>query len=277
MWFKCVICQQTYSHKCNLKRHMDTVHLHKVHRCNLCDKEFKRREYLTRHLKQAHNTSSNSRTFSKIADCVSTEQTPFRDYSSPTPTSDLDDVDIFLNTLEDIPIESTFPDACFSPSTSAPSISSLPSVSVCTQTDVCALPPMRQPHTTGTNTTPIFTKDKTTQKGRMLMESGCSPHCRIVSPHLDIQGWDSPVTSPPKTPGWDIPSYFTTTYQEERLRNNLPEAIPYQGPFGEEDPLPPHLAPNPPEWGVVSSSVSPNFQLINFLEDICGNITPPRL
>ena len=146
---------------------------------------------------------------------------------------------------------------------------------VCTQTDVCALPPMRQPHTIGTNTTPIFTKDKTTQKGRMLMESGCSPHCRIVSPHLDIQGWDSPVTSPPKTPGWDIPSYFTTTYQEERLRNNLPEAIPYQGPFGEEDPLPPHLAPNPPQWGVVSSSVSPNFQLINFLEDICGNIHHP--
>ena len=127
---------------------------------------------------------------------------------------------------------------------------------------------MRQPYTIGTNTTPIFSKDKTTQKGRMLMESGCSPHCRIVSPHLDIQGWDSPVTSPPKTPGWDIPSYFTTTYQEERLRNNLPEAIPYQGPFGEEDPLPPHLAPNTPEWGAVSSSVSPNFQLINFLEVI---------
>ena len=56
MWFKCVICHQTYSHKCNLKRHMDTAQMHKVHRCNLCEKEFKRREYLTRHLKQAHKT-----------------------------------------------------------------------------------------------------------------------------------------------------------------------------------------------------------------------------
>ena len=277
MWFQCAICHQTYSHKCNLKRHLDTVHLHKVHRCNLCDKEFKRKEYLTRHLKQSHNTSSNSRTFSQIADCVSTEQSPVTDSFSTSATYDLDDVDSFLSNLGDFPNESSLTDAGFSSSTSAPSTSSCPAVSVCSQTDICALPPIRQPHSTGTNTTPVFTKDKSTQKGSLLKDSGSSPHCVIVSPHQAMQGWDSPVTSPPKTPGWDIPSYFTSNYQEERLRNNLPEAIPYQGPFGDEDPLPPHLTPNPPEWGVVNSSMSPHFQLINFLEDICGNITPPRL
>ena len=198
MWFKCVICQLTYSHKCNLKRHMDTAHLHKVHRCNLCDKEFKRMEYLTRHLKQAHKTSSNSKTFSQIADCFSTEQSPVRDFSSSNPASDLDDVDTFLNSLEDITIEATQTDACFTTSSSAPHIPSLSQVSVCTQTDVCALPSIRHPHTTGTNTTPIFTKDKSTQKGIQLVEGGYSPHCRIVSPNLDIQGWDSPVINPPE-------------------------------------------------------------------------------
>ena len=116
MWFKCVICHQTYSHKCNLKRHMDSAHMHKVHKCNLCEKEFKRREYLIRHLKQAHKTSSNSRTFSQIADCVSTEQSPVLDLSNSSPTNDWDDVDVFLNSLEDIPIEAPLPGSYLAPS-----------------------------------------------------------------------------------------------------------------------------------------------------------------
>ena len=132
-------------------------------------------------------------------------------------------------------------------------------VSVCTQTDTCALPPIRQPHSIGTNTTPVFRKDKMTQEGRPRIDGGNSPRCKMVSPHQGYQGWDSPDTNPPRTPGWDLPRYYTTSYQVERLRLNLPEAIAYQGPYMEEDPLPPHLTPNPPEWGVVNRTLSPNF------------------
>ena len=251
--------------------------MHKVHRCNLCEKEFKRRDYLTRHLKQAHKTSSNSRTFSQIADCVSTDQSPVLDFPSSIPTSDLDDVDIFLNSLEDNSIEAPLPGSCLIPSSTAPSAASLAHMSVCTQTDICALPSIRLPHTIGTNTIPIFSKDKMTQKGRPLIECGNSPHFKMVSPHHDIQGWDLPVTSPPRTPGYDLPRYYTSAYQEERLRNNLPEATTYQGPFLEEDPLPPHLTPNPPECGVVNRTLSSNFHLMDYLENICGSITPPGL
>ena len=251
--------------------------MHKLHKCNLCEKEFKRREYLTRHLKQAHKTSSNSRTFSQIADCVSTEQSPVLDLSNSSPTNDWDDVDLFLNSLEDIPIEAPLPGSYLAPSNAVPSSTSMMQVSVCTQTDTCALPPIRQPHSIGTNTTPVFRKDKMTQEGRPLIDGGNSPHCKMVSPHQGYQGWDSPDKNPPRTPGWDLPRNYTSSYQEERQRMNLPEAISYQGPYMEEDPLPPHLTPNQPEWGVVNRTLSPNFQLMDYLENICGSITPPGL
>ena len=102
-----------------------------------------------------------------------------------------------LNSLEDISIEAPLPGSCLVPSTADPPITSLIQVSICTQTDVCALLSIRQPHTIGTNTTPTFRKDKMTQMGRLLVDGGNSPHFKMVSPHHEIQGWDSPVTSPP--------------------------------------------------------------------------------
>ena len=57
---------------------------------------------------------------------------------------------------------------------------------------------------------------------------------------------------------------------------NLPEVMAYQGPMEEEDPLPPHLSPDLPQWGVVSNRNIPSFQLMDYLETICADITPPR-
>ena len=129
----------------------------------------------------------------------------------------------------------------------------------------------------GTNTTPKFVKHKATQNEITREDIGTSPHIQMISPKGPMQGWDSPVTSPPHTPRLDIPSYFTTDYQNSRKALNLPEAVPYQGPLEDEDPLPPHLTPNQPEWGVISSRKSPSFQLMNYLESMCMDITPPGL
>ena len=275
MWFKCAICHKTYSHKANLKRHLDGTHMQKSHRCNLCTKEFKRRDYLTRHLRQAHKTSSNSVTFQQIADCVTTDQSPQAHY--PPALTHLDEMDDFLDSLDDSTTTATQSSTSLGTSSQAPPSTSTSIISVCTQTDLCSLPPLRNPRHIGINTTPTFYKDKCTQQGGLLVDAGHSPHIKMVSPDKGIQGWDSPLFSPPKTPGWDIPSYYTTEYQLERVNNNLPESIPYQGPMMEEDPLPPHLTQELPQWGVIRKNTPPPFLLMDYLEDICESITPPGL
>ena len=109
----------------------------------------------------------------------------------------------------------------------------------------------------------------------IMKDVGNSPHTLMTSPKGPIQGWDSPVTSPPPTPFLDIPCYYTVEYQAKRKAMNLPEAVPYQGPIDEEDPLPPHLSPDQPQWGTVTNRNTPPFQLMDYLDSICSNITPP--
>ena len=105
-----------------------------------------------------------------------------------------------------------------------------------------------------------------------------SPHVVQMDYH-PLQGWDSPVTSSPKTPEVDIPRYYTSAYQSRRRELNLPEGITYQGPLtkdDEENPLPPHLNNSPVAWGNTPKKCeSPQFQLIDYLEDMCTHITPP--
>ena len=275
MWYTCFICHKTYAHKCNLKRHIDTSHMLRVHKCQYCLKEYKRREYLNRHLKIAHKISSNTNTFSNISYCVTTESSPDATHgtgpSDPTTDDDWDDVDAFL---ESIDIHSHEPPTALS--VNPPVINSVnASTSVCTQTDICTLPSVRLPKHMGTNPTPILSKDKNTQKGSTMKVVGNSPHILMTSPKGPIQGWDSPVTSPPPTPFMDIPCYYTVEYQARRKAMNLPEAVPYQGPIDEEDPLPPHLSPDQPQWGIVGNRNTPPFQLMDYLDSICSNITPP--
>ena len=60
---------------------------------------------------------------------------------------------------------------------------------------------------------------------------------------------------------------------------HLPEGITYQDPMrscDEENPLPPHLNNSPIAWGNTPKQCeSPQFQLIDYLEDLCTQITPP--
>ena len=208
MWYTCFVCHKTYSHKWNLKRHINTVHMFKVHKCHHCYKEYKRRDYLNRHLKRVHNSSQSSNTFENIADCVTTEKTP--DLSSSLnninhESSEFDDVDSFLDSID---LQS--PEASNSVSRMPPTSNNVTMTAiVCTQTEVCSLPPIIHPVHMGTNTTPIFSKDKTTQKGQLLTDTGTSPHIEMISPQNHLQGWDSPITSPLPTPYLDIPSYYT--------------------------------------------------------------------
>ena len=146
---------------------------------------------------------------------------------------------------------------------------------VCTQIDICTLPPIRKPVHIGTNTTPVICKDKAVQLAPTRIDTGTSPHVLMLSPKQTIQGWDSPVTSSPRTPFLDIPCYYTMEYQERRKSMNLPEAVPYQGATEEEDPFPPHLSPEDPQWGTVTNNTTPTFQLVDYLDSICSNITPP--
>ena len=92
------------------------------------------------------------------------------------------------------------------------------------QTEICSLPSTRQLIHTGSNTTPKFTRDRSLQFGVITTEACTSPHVLQVD-HKPIQGWGSPVDSPPLTPEGDIPSYFTSAYQARRRELNLPEGV----------------------------------------------------
>ena len=87
-------------------------------------------------------------------------------------------------------------------------------------------------------------------------------------------------SSPPGTPDFDIPSYFTDDFQLKREEQGLPRCTAYQGPIGEsvsEDPLPPHMSVEVPHWGVIPKSEPPvDFDLLDYMNNLCQNITPPH-
>ena len=58
---------------------------------------------------------------------------------------------------------------------------------------------------------------------------------------------------------------------------NLPKEVTFQGPleFTPEDPLPPHHTMDYPEWGVIRQEPI-DFNLLEYMEEMCTNITPPR-
>ena len=274
MWYTCFICHKTYAHKCNLKRHIDTSHMLRVHKCQHCNKEYKRREYLNRHLKTAHKAPPTTYTFGNIADCVTTDNSPdvtptFQPVTTPAEDS-WDEVDAFLENIDFHSSETPYPDSV----NASTHNSTLVSTNVCTQTDMCTLPSIRKPVHIGTNTTPVICKDKAVQMAPTMIDTGNSPHILMLSPKETIQGWDSPVTSSPHTPFLDIPCYYTVEYQERRRAMDLPEAVPYQGATEEEDPFSPYLSPEHPQWGTVTNNTTPAFQLVDFLDSICSNITP---
>ena len=152
------------------------------------------------------------------------------------------------------------------------------SVTQGSQTEICTLPPTRQLIHSGTNTTPKLSRDQCLKISATTTEVNTSPHI-LQMDYQPLQGWDSPVTSSPKTPEVDIPRYFTSAYQSRRRELNLPECITYQGTMSkddEENPLPPHLNNSPIAWGNNPKQCeSPKFQLIDYLEDLCSQITPP--
>ena len=53
-WVTCVICHKMYTHKTNLKRHIKSAHENIRHHCQWCPSIFKRREYMTRHIRTTH-------------------------------------------------------------------------------------------------------------------------------------------------------------------------------------------------------------------------------
>ena len=57
----CDICKKVFSHKSNLKLHIDTVHEgKKIHACNICGKSYGQKSQLKRHIKTAHEEESQT-------------------------------------------------------------------------------------------------------------------------------------------------------------------------------------------------------------------------
>ena len=136
------------------------------------------------------------------------------------------------------------------------------------------LPPVKKVKHTGCNTTPKIYRDRANQFGPTVTDVGVSPHCvfKNESP------WSvSPEVTKTRTPDCDIPRYFTSEYQQRREEQNLPREITFQGPLKvtPEDPLPPHLTMDYPEWGVICQEPD-HFSLLEYMEEMCNNITPPR-
>ena len=240
------MCHKTYSHKCNLRRHINSSHMLKVYKCNICMKDFKRKEYLNRHCRNIHNTTA---AFQNIADCIDTESSPVlnnNDRSSTTlASSNVEDMDTFLNSLvystastldsdtttihtsatTSTDVESFLDSLDYSAPTNQDSdITTIPisvTTSVCTQTEVCSLPPVRQPIHVGTSTTPTILKGKVTKCEFSMKDVWTSPHVKMISAKPTIQGWDSPISHSPPTPLLDQGISLLHTKQPDKLRTFL--------------------------------------------------------
>ena len=127
---------------------------------------------------------------------------------------------------------------------------------------------------TGRNTTPKIYRDRANQFGPTVMDVSVSLYCEFK----DESPWSvSPEVTIPRTPDY-IPRYFTSEYQQRREAQNLPREVTFQGPleFTPEDPLlPPQLRMDYPEWGVICQEPD-KFNLLEYMEEMCNNITPPR-
>ena len=111
-----------------------------------------------------------------------------------------------------------------------------------------------------------------------LASKGTSPHCLFLD-EPPMNNWEDD-SSPPETPDMDIPSYFTEEFQLKREQQGLPRCTAYQGPMEEavsEDPLPPYMSAEIPIWGVIPQSEPlVNFDLLEYMNNLCQNITPPQ-
>ena len=250
----------------------------------MCDQEFRRKEYLDRHMKHYHTDMD---TFSRIRDCIETEPGDFTESQSSCPedktTGGKDtqpDLSTFFTDMwpdDDEPTHrrNPAPKTC---TVTTMTMHSRTQISISTQTDICDLPPIKTVTHTGCNTTPKFMRDKTTQQAPPLASKGTSPHCLFLD-EPPMNNWEDD-SSPPETPDMDIPSYFTEEFQLKREQQGLPRCTAYQGPMEEavsEDPLPPYMSAEIPIWGVIPQSEPlVNFDLLEYMNNLCQNITPPQ-
>ena len=233
---------------------------------------------------------TNVDTFSRIRDCIDSESKDFPSDQSDCPEDNTvvtkntqPDLSNFFNNLwpEDQGSRLTqrkdpSPKTC---TVTTMTMHSRTQVSISTQTDICDLPAKKTVTHTGCNTTPKFVRDKITQLAPTLISKGISPHCVFLE-EPPMNNWEQ-ESSPPVTPDLDIPSYFTEDFQRKREEKGLPRYTAYQGPMEElvpEDRLPPHISTEVPQWGVIPKSESPkNFNLLEYMDSLCQNITPPHI
>ena len=306
--YKCSVCDKEFKRNEYLKRHVTKKHPTKDIFLNILDcvsaessprippnkEEFNWDqspgydsvdEFLDSILEPNEVTQLHTDTGNNIPDSATTSKAPW-DYQG-CHTSDLALDNLTNNGINTPPTAPSYSTEDYSPAVSSVvpyfpaststwhGVSKL--VNQSSQTDICSLPSMRDPIHIGVNTTPKFSKDKSYQTDCFTRDFGTPPHINMLDP-TPMQGWDSPVPSSPSTPDLDIPRYYTSQFQEMRRSLNLPEAVPYQGPtfsVSDEDPLPPHLSCTPSKWGNCPSSATTEFVLMDYLEDICTNITPP--
>ena len=199
-------------------------------------------------------------TFSRIRDCIETEPGDITESQSSCPedktTGGKDtqpDLSTFFTDMwpdDDEPTHrrNPAPKTC---TVTTMTMHSRTQISISTQTDICDLPPIKTVTHTGCNTTPKFMRDKTTQQAPPLASKGTSPHC-----------------------------LFLEEFKLKREQQGLPRCTAYQGPMEEavsEDPLPPYMSAEIPIWGVIPQSEPlVNFDLLEYMNNLCQNITPPQ-
>ena len=156
MWFTFSTCHRIYSHRSNLRRHIKSVHLNYRIKCNMCDQEFRRKEYLDRHMIHYH---SDVDTFSRIRDYIDNESKDIPTDQSGCPQDNTTvvkdtqpDLSDFFNNLWPEDHESTnrrdpTQKTC---TVTTMTMHSRTQISISTQTDICDLPPQKKnSHTHG--------------------------------------------------------------------------------------------------------------------------------
>ena len=246
MWWTCNTCHATFTKKTNLSRHLKSAHLHYSVKCSICGNQYKRQEYLKKHMRSVHPeptstiTSSDDLLTSSVLDFNldllddNSVQETIRSIESLT--APMDNAAQNLAPAPANQLQEYFPAISTQAIQPELATNAVNHSSIASQTRKCSLPKTRKTTHTACGTSPVILRDHCTGTHISLTDKGCSPivFSRFVDKGCSPITFDSPqsLTSSSVSPTTPLVSetgiehYFTRGFKEKYLTH-------YQG----EDPL----------------------------------------
>ena len=220
MWRLCHICHSKFTKISNLKRHFRTEHLGLRFHCSQCPSEFRRKEYLKKHVSKKHPTTEMDNILSIPVSI------PLDNFQQSVDEFDLSIFDRELDSPPDSP-------AYVNPD------QDIRSVSMGAQTDICTLTPHREKKHSYAGTSPIISRDRSFQSAPEMSDMATSPHIKwidykVIPVENDTESATSSATStatsPNSTQTWEenppLEEYFTSKPAEDPIPPTGEDAAP---------------------------------------------------